>query len=225
MAVFASRKQSIAIWHGHRIEDHLAEWICKAPTWTAKARQRITIGGEVHEIDNLAWNPQLDLVLAVEAKRVWDNQPGNSQRDVKRKARLYMDPANTRTITSHVSLPNAAFRYFVFNMYGTTESWHVPIIAGDQIEHVFNRTLAFYIQWEQQVLKNALCKELGSPQDPEAEELFRKAVLAGSPPAQGQAEDERQRILAFIDGHAGPSWRGVVRRHPQPVRQVGAAPL
>jgi hypothetical protein len=69
LAVFASQKQSIAI--GRWIENHLADWIGKVPGWSAKARERIKIGGNTYEIDNLAWNSRLPLVVAVEAERVW----------------------------------------------------------------------------------------------------------------------------------------------------------
>src|SRR5262245_8010023 len=78
MVAFASRKQSIAIWHGHRIENHLADWISNVPNWIASARERITINGTMYEIDNLACNRKLKLVLSVEAKRIWANQDRDS---------------------------------------------------------------------------------------------------------------------------------------------------
>src|ERR1700756_1245091 len=91
MVAFASQRQSIAIWHGHRIEDHLADWISNVSNWNASARERITISGTVYEIDNLARNQTLGLVLSVEAKRVWANQDRDSKASVKRKHDLYMD--------------------------------------------------------------------------------------------------------------------------------------
>ena len=169
MGVFASRKQSIAIWHGTRIENHLADWIRRVPNWIANARERISIGSSSYEIDNLACNTQLALVIAVEAKRVWANQDSTSQEDVKCKNRLYMDPANRRLITSHVSLPVAEFRHLVFDAYGKTEKGKdgVPVISGDKIEHIFGHAFASYIEWERLVMANALFKEL----DPQSQRL------------------------------------------------------
>jgi hypothetical protein len=213
VCVFASQKQGIASWHGTRIENHLADWICKVPYWTAKARERISIGGRVHEIDNLAWNSQLDLVVAVEAKRVWANQDKASKEDVRRKNRLYMDPANSPIITSRVSQFHAAFRHFVFDAYGKTRKGKdgLPVIAGDEIEHVFDRTFASYIEWERQVMANAFFKELDpDSQNFEREESLAKLILEGSS-ASDVKEPElrpvatvklRQSILDFIDKHA-----------------------
>jgi hypothetical protein len=206
--VFASQKQSIAIWHGHRIENHLADWICKVPNWTAKARERMSIGGNVHEIDNLAWNSQLDLVVAVEVKRVWANQDGTSKKGVLGKNRLYMDLANRRIITSHVSRPHAEFRHFVFDAYGKTKkgNYGLPVIAGDKIEHVFDRTFACYVEWERQIIANALLTELDpQSQNTEREKSLEKVILEGSLILDGPLAatvKSRKSILDFIDKHA-----------------------
>jgi hypothetical protein len=203
MGVFASQKQSIAIWHGRRIEDHLADWICKVPGWAAKARERISIGGATHEMDNLAWNSHLNLVVAVEVKRVWANQDKASQEGVKRNNKLYMNPANTPGITNHVTLLGAAFRHFVFDAYGKTDKGKegLPVIAGDKIEHVFDRSFARYFEWERQVMANALFEKLDpQSQNAEKEQCLKDAILSGS--AGDVADRSLQSILDFIDRHA-----------------------
>ncbi|SCB53805.1 hypothetical protein GA0061098_102112 [Bradyrhizobium shewense] len=197
----ASQKQSIAIWHGQRIEDHLADWINRVPGWIARARERISIASSIHEIDNLAWNPQIGVVLAVEAKRVWANQDGSSKADVRRKNKLYMDPANTPTITSHVGLSGASFRHFVFDVYGRTKtgSRGLPVIAGDKISHVFDHTLATYVEWERQVMANAIFEKI----DPNSHHLKREHSLADeSLGTRADVYPSREGVLDYIDKHA-----------------------
>jgi hypothetical protein len=204
LSVFASQKQSIAIWHGRRIEDHLADWIGKSPDWSAKARERISIGTDTCEIDNLAWNSRLGLVVAVEAKRVWANQDKASQEDVKRKNKLYTDAANTPLITSHVRQSGAAFRHFVFDVYGKTDKGKngLLVIAGDKIERVFEPALARYVEWERQVMANALFEKLDHQQavDSAREGCLKEAVLAGS--SQATIARSLQDVLDFIDEQA-----------------------
>src|SRR5262245_17225835 len=79
VASLASQKQSIAIWHGQRIEYHLSDWINKVSSWNARAGEQILIAGANRVIDTLAWNRSLDIVLVVEAKRVYSNQDPDSQ--------------------------------------------------------------------------------------------------------------------------------------------------
>ena len=149
LSVFASQKHSISIWHGTRIENHLAEWINKFSEWSAKPRERISIQGVTYEIDNLAWNSRLGLVVAVEAKRVWSNQDKSSKSDVKRKKDLYTEKANAQIITAHVGQAGAAFRHFVFDAYGTAKKGRngLAVIAGDKIAGVFGNTFTRYIKW------------------------------------------------------------------------------
>jgi hypothetical protein len=158
ITVFASQKQSIAIWHGRRIEDHLTEWITRTSVWDARKRERIAIAGNTHEIDCLAWNKSLGMVLAIEAKRVWGNQDDTSQTAVRNKLTLYSDPNVTPAITSHVGLPNGDFRFFVFDAYGNTPKGDggLAVIAGDKIENIFGSAFSNYVQWERSVMANAI---------------------------------------------------------------------
>jgi hypothetical protein len=200
---FASQKHSIAIWHGHRIEDHLSDWINKVPNWKAKARERVTINGVTHEIDNLAWNPQLDIVLAVEAKRVWANQDSTSVTGVNNKHKLYMDPGITPRITSRAGLPSSDFRHFVFDVYGNTKTGKngLPIIAGDKIGRIFDPTLAKYVEWERRVIANAMFETLDpKSQDPKREQILANEILSGSP--LEASSSSKQSILGYIDQHA-----------------------
>jgi hypothetical protein len=204
IVAFASQRQSIAIWHGHRIEDHLANWISKMPNWSARARERITISGAMHEIDNVACNQQLGLVLSVEAKRVWSNQDGASKVSVKRKHDLYMDPAVTPTITAHAGLPSSDFRHFVFDVYGATKKGNngMPIIAGDKIGHIFDPVLATYVEWERLVIANAILARLdqhSQPADLDRERLLVADILAGV----RSMPKSKESILEYIDVHAG----------------------
>ena len=199
---FASQLQRIASWHVGRIESRLAGWINKVPNWTAKGGERFLIAGATYELDNLAWNSQLNIVLAVEAKRTWANQDNRSKAEVKRKHRLYTDPRATRIITSHVGQTGGDFRYFVFDVYGKTETGNngLPIIAGDKISRVFDRTLACYVEWERQIMANAMFEMI----DPRFQDLTRtqhleNEILSGS---YSEANTSRQSILDYIDQHA-----------------------
>jgi hypothetical protein len=199
LVTFSRQRQSIAVWHGHRIEDHLAEWINKAPGWNAKVRETVPIGKDVYEIDNIAWNTALGVVLAVEAKRVWDNQDGGSQRDVRHKLATYN--AAQKQIISHVGIAGGGFRFFVFDVYGTCAKGDngLSIIAGDKIENVFSDVLWNYIDWERQVMKNALLEALNSVSNEiDAEEKLKTKVLTG----QTHYPKDRDAIFAYIDAHA-----------------------
>ena len=152
-------------------------------------------------------------MVAAEAKRVWANQPKTSKEDVTRKNRLYMDPANSPIITSHVSQSHAAFRHFVFDAHDTAKKGKsgLPVIAGDKIEHVFDRTFASYIEWERQVMANALFRKLDpDSQNFEREDSLAKVILEGSSVSDFKEPQlrpvatvkSRQSILDFIDKHA-----------------------
>jgi hypothetical protein len=204
MVAFASQRQSIAIWHGHRIEDHLADWISNVSNWNASARERITISGTVYEIDNLARNQTLGLVLSVEAKRVWANQDRDSKASVKRKHDLYMDPAVTPTITSHAGLPSSDFRHFVFDVYGATKRGNnrLPIISGDKIGNIFDPVLSTYVEWERLVIANSIIARLDQHShrpELDREHFLAAKILAGTP----SMPKSKQGILDFIDAHAG----------------------
>jgi hypothetical protein len=199
--VFASQKQSIAIWHGTRIENHLAEWIKKTSDWDAKKRKRISIAGEIFEIDNLAWNKRLDIVLAVEAKRIWANQDDASEKDVRRNFTIYSDPSATQVIISRVGMAASDFRSFVFDVYGDTKkgSRGLSVIAGDKIENIFGNTFSSYVQWERKVMSNAIFEKLDSKsQDTEHEEGLKTKILNGSLTSGKSKQD----VLDYIDSHA-----------------------
>jgi hypothetical protein len=201
ITVFASQKQSIAIWHGNRIENHLAEWINKTSDWNAKLRERIVIAGNIYEIDNLAWNKRLGIVLAVEAKRVWVNQSDTSQTNVRSKLKLYSDPSVTPAINSHAGLSTSDFRFFVFDVYGNTKkgSGGLPVIAGDKIENIFGDTFLRYVQWERKVMAKAILEKIDSnSQDTEPEEGLRTTILSGSLIGGKSKKD----VLDYIDSHA-----------------------
>ena len=72
--LLSSRLQAIAIWHGLRIDHHFGEWVNRMPQWTAHTHVSVTLNQQKREIDNLLVNKSLDLVLAVETKRIWNNQ-------------------------------------------------------------------------------------------------------------------------------------------------------
>jgi hypothetical protein len=133
------------------------------------------------------------------------NQDKESQDGVKWKNKVYMDPANTPHITSHVGLPNVAFRHFVFDAYGKTDKGRdgLPVIGGDQIECVFNPTLARYIEWERQVMANALFDRLDHSQSQNTgrEQCLKEAILSGS--TESATRGSLQDILDFIDRQAG----------------------
>ena len=201
ISVFASQKQSIAIWHGNRIEDHLTEWIKRTSDWDSSKRERIVVTGNTYEIDNLAWNRRLGIVLAVEAKRVWDNQDKTSQMDVRSKLKLYSDPNVSPAIISKASLPNSDFRFFVFDAYGNTSkgSGGLAVISGDKIENIFGETFSSYVQWERTVMANAIFEKVDAKsQDKGREEALTAALLDGSQ-VSGKS---KQGILDYIDDHA-----------------------
>jgi hypothetical protein len=201
ITVFASQKQSIAIWHGRRIENHLTEWIKKTSDWDASKRERILIAGNTYEIDSLAWNKRLGIVLAVEAKRVWVNQDETSQKDVRSKLKLYSDPNVTPIIISHVGLPTSDFRFFVFDAYGNTAKGNsgLSVIAGDKIENIFGNTFSSYVQWERKVMSNAIFEKFDSrSQDTELEEGLKTKILNGSLTGGKSKQD----VLDYIDSHA-----------------------
>ncbi|WP_316228060.1 MULTISPECIES: hypothetical protein [unclassified Bradyrhizobium] len=203
LVAFASQRQSIAIWHGHRIEDHLAEWISKAPNWAARSRERIIINGIEHEIDNVAFNQALGLVLSVEAKRVWANQDSDSKASVKRKHDLYMNPMVSPTITAQVGLPGSDFRHFVFDVYGNTKKGKngMPIISGDKIGNIFDPIIATYVEWERTVIANAILARLDL--HPQAEVFDRERLLAAEILAGARAlEKSKQSVLDYIGAHA-----------------------
>ena len=206
LSVFASQKQSIAIWHGTRIENHLADWIGKFSAWSAKPRERISIQSAICEIDNLAWSSSLGLVVAVEAKRVWSNQDKSSKGEVKQKKDLYTKAASSQLIATHVGQPGAAFRHFVFDAYGNTKKGRngLSVIAGDKIEGVFGCTFAKYVRWEQKVLANALFVQLEQQQsvDLAGEERLTQDLLADRP--MGSVTRSLREVLKFIDEHASP---------------------
>ena len=201
-AIIASQKQSIAIWHGQRIERHLADWINKVTNWSAKVRERITLSGRVYEIDNLAWNPRLNVVLAVEAKRVWANQNAANKEIVKSRNKRYMDPSNSAAIAASVGQRSSDFRYFVFDVYGTTASGNngLPTIAGDKIANVFNPPFAAYVEWERQVIANTIFERLDQSWcDDKREELLRTQILRGS---LAEYVNSSVNVLSYIDRHA-----------------------
>ena len=203
LAVFASHAARIASWHGTRIETHLAEWINHVPDWDAKVRERILIAGRTYEIDNLACNRRLNIVLAVESKRVWINQPHHSMKDVRAKITLYQSPAVLPTIVSHVGMQTSDFRFFVFDAYGRTKkgSNGLSIIAGNKIANIFNNTLSVYLQWEQQVIANAIFEKLDPEhQDNALQEQLKIDVMNGTITAP--TAKTKQEILDFIDKHA-----------------------
>jgi hypothetical protein len=194
----ASRMQSIAIWHGNRIEQHLSDWINRVPNWNAKVRERVVIGGMNCEIDNLASNPTLGVVLAVEAKRVWDNQDKRSRSEMRDKHKLYT--AAKLQIVSHAGVAGGDFRYFVFDAFGDRMKGDggLPIIAGDKIENVFSDLLSNYVKWERQVMSNILLPRLDLAPEIEFEEELRAKVLEGST----RWPKDRQQVLDYIDRHA-----------------------
>ncbi len=201
LSVFASQKQSIAIWHGRRIENHLAAWVCKCPDWKAKAHERIVLGGNVYEVDNLAWNCRLGLVVAIEAKRVWANQDKASQEDVRQRKNIYTQGGNSQLIAAHVGQMGSVFRHFVFDVYGRTDRGRngLSIIAGDKIECVFGPNIARYIEWEQRVMANALLEKLDQQRsvDHGLEQHLRDALL--SDVDAGCTPKSLQEIIDFID--------------------------
>lgn len=135
---------------------------------------------------------------------MWANQDKASQEDVKRKNKFYMEAANTPLITSHVGQAGAAFRHLVFDVYGKADKGKngLPVIAGDKIERVFEPTLARYIEWERQVMANALFGKLDHQQsvDSAREEYLKEAVLVGS--SQATIAKSLRDILDFIDKQA-----------------------
>jgi hypothetical protein len=199
-AVLSSQKQSIAIWHGRRIEDHLSEWINRIPQWRAKARKKIAIQGTIHEIDNIAWNSQLNIVLAVEAKRVWANQPGVSQEKIKQCFATYS--AASAQIAVQVRQPqNSDFRYFVFDVFGKTKQGikgGLPIIAGDKIGNVFGRCIWNYLCWEKEVMKNALLEQI----DPGNRNSDLERSLSQKITSDDPCISNGPAIIGFIDQHA-----------------------
>ena len=159
------------------------------------------IAGNTYEIDSLAWNKRLGIVLAVEAKRVWVNQPDTSQKDVRSKLKLYRDPSVTPTIISHAGLSTSDFRFFVFDVYGNTKKGRggLPVIAGDKIENIFGNTFSLYVQWERKVMAKAILEKIDSnSQNTEPEEGLRTAILSGSLIGGKSKQD----VLDYIDSHA-----------------------
>lgn len=87
--VVKSVLHAITIWHGKRIEKHLGEWISRVSDWKPYTNAHVDIGGEKREIDNLVSNQRMNIVVAVESKRVWQNQDSGSMRDVLATHNLY----------------------------------------------------------------------------------------------------------------------------------------
>lgn len=197
IVALASHRQRIAIWHGNRIEHHLANWIDRIYGWNAKVRQKVVIGNVAHEIDNVATNSSLGVVLAVEAKRIWNNQDSASKRDVKTKFKTYN--AAQSHIISQSGIVGGGFRCFVFDVFGKQrkKANGVPVIVGDEIENIFSNLLWSYIIWERQVLENAILLVLELRSDPSAEQLLESKVLAK--PTRGPTS--RQQIFDYIDSH------------------------
>src|SRR5262249_54383492 len=137
-------------------------------------------------------------VLAVEVKRVWDNQDKRSQDDARNRNKIYA--AAKAQIVSHVGLHGGKFRYFVFDVFGGRSKGDggLPIIAGDKIENIFGDLLPNYIKWERQVMRNALLQGLNSPPEIDIEEELAARVLAGST----RLPKNRKQMFDYIDKHA-----------------------
>jgi hypothetical protein len=196
----ASQKQSIAIWHGSRIETHLSDWINRIPHWKAATRHNITIGPRTYNIDNLAHNANLQVVLAVEAKRIWINQDSGSMRDVRDRCVTCNQYA--AQIISYVHQANSQFRFFVFDVFGKTKkgSKGLPIVAGDKIQHIFGKCLWSYLQWEREVMKDAIMEKV-DPANRNSEQLdmLRCELIYGT---DGPCISNGQEIIGYIDRHA-----------------------
>lgn len=197
---FASRIHSIAIWHGTRIESHLAEWIERIPDWEAATRETVQLSSGTREIDNIAWNRALNLVLCVECKREWANQDAGSKRDVRNCHALYT--AESAAIANRAGIKGGEFRFFVFDVFGNTRkgSKGLPVICGDKIASVFGLCLWNYINWEREVIRSAIFQSADLPD--EATQGVSK-LLEQIFDAQDQlCPHNRSAIVAFIDSNA-----------------------
>ena len=187
--------QSIAIWHGTRIEEHFAEWVSRIPGWVSRRGVNITILGKTREVDNLVSNASLGIVIAIETKRNWSNQDGLRKARVKQTALDYELEKNS--IIKTCALTSADFRYFVFDAYGKTKfgTLGLPaIICGDKITHIFGSCVWAYMEWERAVIREQV--------------LTGFEVLTSDKFVDFHATDdgsdcliERDELLSYIDQH------------------------
>jgi hypothetical protein len=158
----------IKVSHGTWIEKSMADFIRAIPDWGSKIKVKLNIGGDVMEIDNIAYNQKSNKVIIWECKRRWETVD-----PVKRglvHERFDKLVANKTTLDAELQKefgikPNS-IDFFVFNCWGEDKSWPkgrtgYEIFCREELGKIFGSCLWDCLRFHRDYIAHAAVEYIG----------------------------------------------------------------